>query len=53
MGRGSDMADFIVDMLGDIDRDVAAVTLGPPFLPEIAGHFGHIHHLLRKTGAIV
>ena len=39
---GGHAADRIVDMFGDVYGDIAAVALSPPFLPEIAGHFGHL-----------
>lgn len=48
--QGGHTAYLVVDMFGYVYRDVAAVALGPPFLPEVSGHFGHLLNLGGKGG---
>lgn len=40
--------DRIVDHIGDIVRNIAAVTFGPAFLPKVSGHFGHFGDTFRQ-----
>lgn len=48
--QGGHAAYLVVDMFGYVYRDVAAVALGPPFLPEVSGHFGHLLNFGGKGG---
>ena len=45
--------DFVVDERRDVDGDVPAVALGPPFLPEISGHFRNLANLVFQSGTAV
>ena len=38
----SGVAYLVIDVLGDVDGDVSAVSLGPSFLPEVSGDFGDL-----------
>jgi len=40
-------------MFGNVDGNVAAVAFGPPFLPEIAGHFGHLLYFAGQGRTII
>lgn len=42
-----------INMLGDVDGDIAAITLSPAFLPKIAGHFGGFEYLVFGARIIV
>ena len=42
-----------VELFGDIDDDIAAVALGPAFLPKVAGHFGDLVDLAFQFRIII
>ena len=42
---------LVIDQIGHVDGDVAAVSLGPAFLPQVPGHLGHLVYHCRKSGA--
>ena len=44
---------FGVNKLGDVDGDVAAVALGPTFLPKVARYFCYLVDYGLKSGVIV
>ncbi len=46
-------AHLVVNAVGDVYRDVSAVTLGPPFFPKVACHFGNFLNLGAKRGAVI
>ena len=50
---GWERLDFVVDERRDVDGDVPAVALGPPFLPEISGHFRNLADLVFQSGTAV
>lgn len=39
---------LLVGIFGDIECEVAAIALGPTFLPEVSGHFGHLVQCLLQ-----
>ena len=49
-GKGPD---GIVDQIGDINGDIAAITLGPAVLPEVTGYLGYLQHLGLEGGMII
>ena len=42
-----------IDLVGDIDDDIAAIAFGPAFLPEVAGHLGNLVDALFQFGVVV
>ena len=52
-GNGFHCTDFVVNLVGDVNGDVATIAFGPAFLPEIASHFGNIVNFLGENFAII
>ena len=42
LADGRQPLDFIVDILGNVHRDVTTVALGPSVLPEVTGYLGNL-----------
>ena len=53
LADGRHLPYIIVYKFGNVHGNVSAVTLGPAFLPQIAGYLGHLVYFLLKSGTSV
>ena len=49
-GQGTDL---VINVFGDIERDVTAITLRPTLLPQVAGHLGGLPYGVLECRAIL
>ena len=49
-GQGTNL---IINIFGDIERDVTAITLRPTLLPQVAGYLGSLPYGVLECRAIL